>query len=913
LARFCQHELTITWPGERGCVVLFDEATRPRSGVLTFLFTDIEGSTRRWEADAKAMRTALEAHNEVLRKAVAGHGGTLFNYTGDGMCAVFTSPRSAVDAAVAAQGALELPVRMGIATGEAELRGGEYFGAVLNRTARVMAAGHGGQILLDGATAGLLSGIDLVDLGTRRLRDIARPVEMFQVRADGLRTEFPPLKTLDSIPGNLKPQTTSFVGRGLAVAELETAVRANRLVTLTGVGGVGKTRLALEVAARLKSAFPDGVWVIELAPVGDPAAVPEATAAALGITPQSGLSLSDTIAAVVEDMSRLLVFDNCEHVLDAAADLIDAICARSATVQILATSREGLRLNNEQLWPVPSLEIRTGSDSAAALFIDRARAVSPAVAAALDDAADIVVEICRRLDGIPLAIELAASRMLSMTAIEVRDRLDDRFRLLVGSRRGLERHQTLRHAVQWSYDLLDDTEKTLLARCSVFAGGFDLASAHAVANIGDELTTLDLLDALVRKSLLVVDGSSGHTRYSMLETIRQFAEEQLVTSAAADEVRAAHARYFAGREADIRTLWDGPGQAEAYQWFGLELANLRSAFRWSADHDDLDSAIAIAIYVASLGYWIEQHEPLSWAEEIIEKARAVEHRRLAQLYAVATHCYVTGRVDDFFRYCAGAQSAIDSGRFDEIPEDLEASMASGYMTTGQPERSIELCRNVIARRPGAHVFMRLNLALALTFTGAQEEAMAAVDEMLSVVDAGGNPGVAGWAALAYGWAYRDLDPAGAYAALARGLPAARETGNRQMEASYAVILARLADSLGNPEDALDNLTLAIRTYSDSGSFSLMRSPLAVLTVLFDRLGAFESAAVISEFASTPLTRRSVPEFNAAAAHLRHVLGDEAYESLAGKGTSMTNASMAKYAYEQIDRVRADLMHVGESG
>jgi predicted ATPase len=532
-----------------------------QSGVMTFLFTDIEGSTRRWEADADVMQVALETHNRVLREAIQERTGKVFNYTGDGMCAVFTSPRSAVDAAVAAQRALELPVRMGIATGEAESTGADYFGPVLNRAARVMAAGHGGQILLDGATAGLLSGVDVVDLGPRRLRDIARPVEMFQVRADGLRTEFPPLKTVDPTPGNLRPATTSFVGREADVAEVQAALKAHRLVTLTGVGGVGKTRLAFEVASRAENDYADGVWVIELAPVGDPGAVPEVVGATMGITQQPGLSMAESIARALEGRSRLLVFDNCEHMLDAAADMIEAIFAHSSTVAVLATSREGLRLSDEQLWPVPSLDVRAGADSAAAtLFIDRAQAVSPGVSLTVPGEAAVAVEICQRLDGIPLAIELAASRMMSMTVSEVRDRLDDRFRLLVGSRRGLERHQTLRHAVQWSYDLLDGTEKGLLARCSVFAGGFDLAAACAVTASDDELSTLDLLDALVRKSLLVADRTSGRTRFSMLETIRQFAEEQLVFADGGDTTRTAHARHFASRQADALAMWDSPGQ-----------------------------------------------------------------------------------------------------------------------------------------------------------------------------------------------------------------------------------------------------------------------------------------------------------------------------------------------------------------
>ncbi len=574
------------------------------AGVVTFLFTDIEGSTRRWESDAGAMRAALAAHDEVLRKAIEGHAGWLFKHTGDGVCAAFAAPRSAVDAAVTAQRALELPVRMGIATGEAELQGTDYFGAVLNRVARVMAAGHGGQVLLAESTAGLLSGVDLVDLGPRRLRDLPTPIGVFQVRAEGLRTQFPALRALDASPGNLRPVTTSFVGRESEVAELQAAVKAHRLMTLTGVGGVGKTRLAVEVAGRLTDEFPDGVWFFELAAVADPAAVPDAVAAVLGIIQQPGKNVTDSVAAALEGRVRLLVFDNCEHVVDSVADLVEAILAGSATVTILATSREGLGVGEERLWRVPSLDVNSGAESAAvSLFVDRAHSVVSDFSLAQPGEADAAVEICRRLDGIPLAIELAASRMASMTASEVRDRLDQRFRLLVGSRRGLSRHQTLRHAVAWSYDHLGDAEKALLERCSTFAGGFALESACAVMG-SDDFATLDLLDALVRKSLLVADPSSGRTRFSMLETIRQFAEEQLVARGEASEIRAAHSRYFAGREADIMALWDSPRQRQAYDWFSAELPNLRTAFRWAADDQgDLDVAATIATYVGWLGIW----------------------------------------------------------------------------------------------------------------------------------------------------------------------------------------------------------------------------------------------------------------------------------------------------------------------
>jgi predicted ATPase/class 3 adenylate cyclase len=880
----------------------------PPSGVVTFLFTDIEGSTRRWEADAEAMRAALSKHDQVLQTAIESHDGFLFSHTGDGVVAAFASPKSAVDAAVAAQLALELPVRMGIATGEAELRGGDYFGTVLNRAARVMAAGHGGQILLDGTTAGLLTGIDLIALGPRRLRDIAKPVEMFQVQAAGLRTEFPPLKTVDPTPGNLRAPTTSFVGREVELAELETALKAHRLVTLTGVGGVGKTRLALEVAGRLVDEFPDGVWFFELAAVMDPTAVPDAVAAVLGITQQPGMSVASSVAAALEGRSRLLVFDNCEHVLDAAADMIEAILARSGTVKILATSREGLRVADEQLWPVPSLDVLSGVDSAAAtLFRQRAAAVAPGIPLAGAEAG-AVVEICRRLDGIPLAIELAASRMQSMTVTELRDRLDDRFRLLVGSRRGLQRHHTLRHAVAWSYDLLDDAEKRLLARCSVFAGGFDLVAACAVGGCGDDLATLEVLDALVRKSLLVADRSTGRTRFSMLETIRQFGEEQLVHNGEADEVRAAHAHNFAGREADVLALWDSQRQREAYVWLTVELANLRAAFRWAIDHADLDTAAAIAFYAALLGSWAEQFEPVGWAVELIEPARAVDHRRLAQLYVMAASCYVTGRVDDAVGYAEAGQLAIDSGRFDRVPYEFEATAGIGYVAAGQPTGWVELCSTVIAREPGTHIFTQACLGLALTFAGATDEAMATSEGLLAAAHATDNPYVVCFALLAYGFARRDADPAAAYDALRGGLGIAQDSGNRYTEAIVASVLARWAVAHGDPTDALDYMTLAIRHYYDSGNFTLLQSPLAALAALLDRLGHPEPAATISGFAATPFIRTAYPEITT---QLREVLGEQRYESLARKGESMTLAAITNYAFDQIDQARTELNAVSE--
>jgi hypothetical protein len=520
------------------------------------------------------------------------------------------------------------------------------------------------------------------------------------------------------------------------------------------------------------------------------------------------------------------------------------------------------------------------------------------------------VEICRRLDGIPLAIELAASRMASMTASEVRDRLDQRFRLLVGSRRGLSRHQTLRHAVAWSYDHLDDAEKALLERCSVFAGGFDLQSACAVAGSDDvdDFAVLDLLDALVRKSLLVADRSSGRTRFSMLETIRQFAEDQLVVGGAAAETRSAHARYFAHREADILALWDSPRQREAYAWFTAELANLRTAFRWAADHNGLDTAAVIAVYATLLGILLAQYEPSAWAEELIDAAKAVEHRRLAQLYVAAAQCYASGRIDDGIDYGEAGLVLLESGRFDQLPHEGEVWLGGAYLAKGWPERWVEVCRNVLARSPNKHALARACLVEALTMTGADDEAMAVSEGLLAAADATGNPQAVCYALLAYGTVHHNVDPVAAYEAYRRGLQIAQDSGNRFAESYHAGSLARLAATHAVAADALDYVTVAIRNFHDSGNFSLLPSAIAVLAMLLDRLGHHEPAATMSGFAATAFTRTAFPEFDTTIAHLREVLGDQTYESLARKGETMTIAAVAAYAYGQIDQARTELEH-----
>jgi predicted ATPase len=875
---------------------------------VTFLFTDIEGSTRRWEADAEAMRTSLLAHDEVLRAAIKAHDGFLFSHTGDGVVAAFASPRSAIDAAVKAQLDLELPVRMGIATGEAELRDGDYFGTVLNRAARVMAAGHGGQILVADSTAGLLSGVDLLDLGPRRLRDVPMPVGMFQVRAAGLRTEFPALRALDTTPGNLRRATTSLIGRESELGEIAAAVKAHRLVTLTGVGGVGKTRLALEVAARLADEFPDGVWVFELAAVTDPSAVPDAVAAVLGITQQPGKTVSESVAAALEGRIRLLVIDNCEHVLDAAADLLEAILTHSTTVRILATSREGLGSPDELVRPVRSLKA-TGIDSAAvSLFVERAQGIASGFSMVDGDEAAAVAEICQRLDGIPLAIELAASRMGSMTASEMCERLDHRFRLLVGSRRGLERHHTLRQAVAWSYDLLSDTEKTVLDRCSVFAGGFDLPSVCAVVGSDDldEYAILELLDALVRKSLLTADRSARRTRFSMLETIRQFAEDQLVTTGAAEAVRTAHAHYFARRETDIVDLWDSPRQGEAYDWLTVELANLRTAFRWAADHGDLDAGSAITAYAALLAPHLENHEPIAWAEELIEPLRAVDHPRLAAVCVVASLCILVGRFEQAVHYSEVGQRVIASAS-DKVSYFGEGFLGSAYLFVGQPERYLELSRATLERTGDTNTMAKVNLVTALYTCGSTDEATVAANGLIDAAERSGNPWVLAYALAVCGVAFGETEPHRALEALRRSVLVAQDSGNRFFETTFSYWLARREAEQGDRMAALEYLAVAIHNYHESGNTGMLHVPVAILATLLGQLGRYEPAASIAGFAVVnPMAKTTLPELGTAIIHLRDALGEATYESLARKGATMTISAMVAYAFDQIDQARAEL-------
>src|ERR1700758_3896686 len=478
-------------------------AGHPPSGTVTFVLTDLEGSTRLWERDPEAMKAAMARHDEILEKTIAAHRGFVFARMGDGMAAAFATAGDAVWGAAAIQQALAdqpwgpaspLRARIGLHTGEGVIvEGGGYANQPINRCSRLMAAAHGGQVVVSGATEALVrdqlrGGMGLLDLGEHRLRDLGRPTRVFQLNRVDCPEEFPPLRSLDSFPGNLPAQVSSFIGRQAEASRVAAALGESRVVTITGVGGVGKTRLAIQVAADLLPRYREGAWLVELAPVRGPTDVVEAVAAAFHLAGRGGPSLEDSLIEMLAPKQLLLVLDNCERVLESAARLVTRIERECPGVTVLATSREGLAIDGAQLIALPPMEVGEPGDDvgllahtdAVSLFVERARNIKADFGLS-DSNVEAVVEICRRLDGVPLAIELAAARVIALNPAELLRRLDRRFKVRAGARRGaVGRHATLRAAIDWSYELLKPDEQRLLARLAVYSGGCTLEAIEAV-------------------------------------------------------------------------------------------------------------------------------------------------------------------------------------------------------------------------------------------------------------------------------------------------------------------------------------------------------------------------------------------------------------------------------------------------
>ncbi|MDT5333138.1 MAG: hypothetical protein QOF31_4435 [Mycobacterium sp.] len=594
------------------------------TGMATLLLADVEGSTRLWESQSKEMAAAVARLDEVLAEVVAHHQGVrpVEQGEGDSFVVAFARASDAVACALALQLAPLAPLRLrvGVHTGEVQLRDeGNYMGPTINRTARLRDLAHGGQTVLSGVTYEMVAerlpdGVWARELGTHVLRDLPRPERVVQLCHPDLCNEFPPLRVAKAAAvQNLPMQLTSFVGRDAQMADVSRLLDLNRLVTLTGAGGAGKTRLAIEIAAQLTTQVPDGVWYVDLAPITHAAVVPVAVVRALGLPDQPGRSTDDTLIRFIGDRRLLIVLDNCEHLLDVTASLVGQLLGACPELRLLTTSREPIGIPGEVIFVVPSLSL---ADEAIELFTDRARRALPDFTVA-DDNAATVEEICRRLDGMPLAIELAAARVRALTLDEILDGLHDRFRLLTGgARRSVRRQQTLHASVDWSHALLTETERVLFRRLAVFLGGFDLEAAHAVAGDAgvERYQVLDQLTLLVDKSLLVAENSGGRTRYRLLETMRQYALEKLGESGDAGEVGSRHRDYYTAMAAEL----DAPaaaGHSGRLLQVEIEIDNLRSAFAWSLESRDTEQALRLAASLQALWFtrW-RLREGLGWLD-----------------------------------------------------------------------------------------------------------------------------------------------------------------------------------------------------------------------------------------------------------------------------------------------------------
>ena len=735
------------------------------TGTLTFLFTDLERSTGLWEEHPEAMKQALSRHDEILRGAVEAHQGHVVKTTGDGVHAVFASAHEALGACLDAQRTLEtepwpestgpLRSRMGVHAGEAELRDGDYYGSTVNRAARLMAVANAGQVLVSESVeplvrAALPTKVTLVDLGAHRLRDLPDALNVFQLAHPDLPREFAPLRSMDSLRGNLPRQVTTFVGRERELDVLVELVREKSVVTLTGVGGVGKTRLALEAAAELAPDYPDGAWLCELAPVGDAGALWEVLGAALGVPPPTGRPVAEAVLEYLVPKRLLLVLDNCEHVLDAGARLVDTVTQRCPGVSVLATSREGLALVGEQLVAVSSLGVPAeGLEAdvlahvdAVRLFVERAHDAKRDFTLT-EHNAPAVAQLCRRLDGIPLAIELAAARVRSLTPEDLVERLDQRFRLLTrGSRAALERHQTLRNAIDWSYDLLSSTERAALNRLAVFPGGCDMSAAEAVL-VDDDLGAEDVVDVLgqlVDKSLVLVDPeTSGGTRYSLLETIRQYAREHLEAGGDAEVLRHRHADYFVGVAEEA-----GPGLRSSEQLaisaaMAREIDNLRAVLDWAVETGSADHALRLVAPLAVAGMAIG-YAALTWADAACSIPGAEDHQLFPAVLAwAAFHRAMMRDYDLGGRLATQAQAAQQRLGTDHLWVHMASATAAFF--AGDLDRGREHAEEWVLRaRPTGNAY---ELASALTMLAAtlqladRDSGLAAAEEAVVVARDGG--------------------------------------------------------------------------------------------------------------------------------------------------------------------------------
>ena len=724
--------------------------TTGATGTVTFLFTDIEGSTARWERDPDLMRAALVRHDALLRKTVDDHGGGVFKMVGDACCAAFERTHDAVAAAAAAQRAIAsedwgtigpLWVRMAVHSGQAEEREGDYFGPALNRVARLLAAAHGGQTLLSQAAREQLpADATLLDHGRHRLKDLIEPEQIFELRLPELSHDFPPLKTLDARQTNLPTQPNELIGRAAELEDLRTLLRRSevRLLTLTGPGGTGKTRLALQLGAECLDEYRDGVFFVALASVTDPALVPASIAQALALRESDSQPLEDIVREQLGERELLLVVDNLEQLLSAAPFLSELLAAAPG-LKLLVTSRAPLHLSGEQEYAVPPLALPPTDVRAAgqlrefesvALFVARARAVDSSFELTEANAA-AVAEICVRLDGLPLALELAAARVKLLPPEALLDRLGKRLTMLTGGRRDApERQRTLRNTIEWSHDLLDEPERAVFARLAVFVGGWTVEAAEEICGEGLAAEVLDVLASLLDKSLI-----RPGSRSFMLATIHEFALERLEELEQLDELERRHAEYYERLAKAAEPGLTGDEQGRWLEVLAAEHGNLRAALTWALAHDP---QLALSLAGALWRFWDTRGE-LTEGRAFLERALAGEGSdptaRAKALIGAANLTYLQGELDE------AAELAADSVRlYEQLGDDAGMSTALNLMGAfaaqrGQYEDATTFIeRSLDAKRKlgddwGVSVGLG-NLGVLATFTGDLERAREYMEESL---------------------------------------------------------------------------------------------------------------------------------------------------------------------------------------
>ncbi|MEA2520253.1 MAG: hypothetical protein QOF49_2333 [Chloroflexota bacterium] len=828
----------------------------PDARLSTFLLTDIAGSTRLWEEHADAMGAALATHDDLLRSAITSSGGVVVKTMGDGMLAVFDQPSDALKAAILAQRSLRdaswaetgpLRVRMALHTGTAESREGDFFGQALNRDARILAIGHGGQILLSAMAAllareGRPAGVELLDLGSHRLRDLDRPEQVFQVAVADLPRDFPPLRSLSTRRSNLPVPLTSFVGRERELVEVDRLLERARLVTLIGTGGTGKTRLMIEVASRAVSRFDDGVWLAELASLGDPGEIGPEIARALGVGELPGRPALDVVAEFVATKNLLLVLDNAEHLIDGVARVAERLLAGAPGVRILTTSREALAVPGEAVVQVPSLSCpvpasprespaegpvdlaEAEATEAVQLFAERAGAVLPSFKVTAANVA-AVADICRRLDGIPLAIELAAGRVSAMSPEEIASGLGDRFRLLTGGRRtAVPRQQTLHALIDWSWDLLTDDDRRLLRRLSIFVGGWTVPAAARVAGDPEASDgTMDALDGLTRlvdRSLVIVERGATTTRYRMLETIRQYAREQLIRSGEAADVAARHLRFFGAMADAAAAPLRGPAMVDSLDRLDGEIENLGAALEWALE---AEPETAIRMAVAMLDYWI------------------------ARVPSPDNQARVTAAVDVARSLLAGPpeptwEQRILAVRMLGKAATKWALSGGADVALGWAEQAVPIAKAI--DDPRALVDALLGYTTCRIFTGARGDIRGWLDEVVHHANRIGDWFSIAFATSGVAISLGSFDPAEVEEVLVTGADAAHRSGNPQVIGLTAMGQGNLLARSGGFDEARARLQEGIDRFAEVGDERLGDACRSEMAHAARRAGAIDEALAL---------------------------------------------------------------------